>query len=123
VVSKGERLAEFLRRLGDAIPARTADEARAQLGEVLDAVEDDLTVTPNDPCAWRSDGRLYPPRDDARRTVPGNMQVTRFRSLAHNTFFGANGSIEIREGADWQRGRVIFEKPGLDGKTIWEQRS
>jgi hypothetical protein len=112
--TKAERFAEFLRRLGAAPAASDFDEAYRQLGDILNAVEDEMTSIPYDPASWQTDGRMYPPQMDSLRAVPGRGDVRRFRSKAHNTLIGDNGAIEIREVA----GRVILTKPGADGRTI-----
>jgi hypothetical protein len=117
VASKFERLAEFLRRLGDAEPATSLNEARELIASILKAVEDEMTDIPYDPPAWETDQRLYPPHDDAEREVSGHPCIRRYRSLGHNTYIGANGAIEVRVGAK----QVIFAKPGADGKEVWEQ--
>lgn len=110
--SKHDRLLEFVRRLEAAPTDRTAAEALARLRRTLDAVEDELTSVPNDPEAWRTDGRMYPPQDDsARDERPG---VTRYRSRGHSTFVGVNGAIEIKS----KRGTVLLDKPGADGRKV-----
>lgn len=111
---KAERFAEFLRRLGSAPSASDTDEAFRQIGDILNAVEDELTSIPFDPDNWQHDGRMYPPQEDGRRAVSGRADVARYRSKGHSTLIGSNGAIEIRDG----RGRVIFGKPGADGRVI-----
>jgi hypothetical protein len=113
VVSKAYRLEEFFRRLRTLPLAASFAEAMWQLETTLNAVEDDLTSIPYDPSHWRSDGRLYPPQADnavetSRRDVRG------FRSFRHQTLIGLNGSIDISEKA----GKVVFSRPGADGKFI-----
>lgn len=116
VVPKRERLEEFFRRLL-AAPARgTADEAMQQLSNILDAVEDELTGVLNVPENWREDGRIYPPQVDRMRPVPGHPRATRFRTAGHNIFVGENGSLQIVA----LDGVVELEKPGLDGRGVWE---
>ena len=114
--SKAERLEELYRRLRLARPAKTFEEAYELICSTLNAVEDELTDIPYDPERWQEDGRLYPPFDDSVREVPGHPRLRRFRSLAHNTYIGDNGAIEIRNLA----GEVELEKPGADGKRIWD---
>lgn len=115
-VPKAERLREIYRRLAQAPPAETFLEMRDQLADIVNAVEDQLTNIPHNPAEWRNDGRIYPPEPDSMRTVPAHPGVTRFRSLAHNTYIGANGAIEIVS----LDGTIEFRKPGADGCNLWD---
>jgi hypothetical protein len=115
--AKAERFAEFLRRLGAAPAASSFTEAFRQLGDILNAVEDELASIPYDPANWQNDGRMYPPQLDSARIVPGRSDVTQFRSRAHNTLIGDNGAIEIRD----LSGRPFLTKAGTDGRMISEQ--
>ncbi|MGC2855468.1 hypothetical protein ACM64Y_08335 [Novispirillum sp. DQ9] len=112
--SKAQRLAVFLEKLGQAPPARSAAEARQLLETVLNAVEDTLTSIPAAPDQWQTDGRMYAPRDDSARTVPGRPDVTRYRNRNHNTWIGQNGAIRISR----SDGACLLDKPGLDGRTV-----
>ena len=112
--TKSERFAEFLRRLGTAPAASDCDEAYRQLGDILNAVEDEMTTIPFDLANWQNDGRMYPPQMDSLRAVTGCRDVKRFRSRSHNTLIAINGAIEIRD----LSGRAIFSKPGADGQTV-----
>ena len=115
--SREERLQEFYRRL-EALPAaKTFTEAWRQIGETLNAVEDQLSGIPYDPTKWQSDGRLYPPQLDSERAQTPHPKVRRFRSVAHNTLIGENGSIEIQT----LMGQVVFSKSGADGRRILDQ--
>lgn len=116
--TRSERLREFFRRLMHLPKAANLNEARRQIESTLNAVEDELTAIPYDATTRGSDGRMYPPEDDAIRTVPGWPQLLRFRSRGHNTILRKNGAIEIREVAG---SRVVFEKPGTDGKKVWDK--
>ncbi len=111
---KAGRLAEFLRRLGAAPPASNFGDAFRQIGDILNAVEDEMTDIPFDPANWQVDGRMYPPQMDNLRPVPGRDDVRRFRSLGHSTLIGDNGAIEIRK----ESGTAILSKPGADGRSI-----
>jgi hypothetical protein len=94
----------------------TAEEVLAQFSNILNRVEDELTSIPYDPENWLVDGRLYPPQADSARPVPGHPLAVRYRSRKHNTFVGANGSIEV-QGID---GCVHFRKRGADGRSVWQ---
>ena len=116
--TRGERLTEFYRRLGEAEPAGSGTEALELLGRILNEVEDAMTGIRYDPDTQGSDGRMYPPQEDARRRVPGEPDVVRYRTRGHNVFIRSNGAIEIqRVGV----GDVEFHKAGNDGRTVWER--
>ena len=112
--SRRERLAEFVRRLAAAPGMSSFDDAYRQLGEILNAVEDELTGIPFDPPRWQEDGRMYPPQMDNMRVVAGHLGVKRFRSRQHVTFIGDNGAIEIQSAS----GGTILSKAGSDGQSI-----
>ena len=103
-------------RLARAEPSASADDAYASVVRTLNEVEDEFSGTPFDPSHWKADGRLYPPQEDNKRLVLGHPDVTRYRTVAHNVFIGANGAIEIQT----VRGTVLFEKPGADGRSLWQ---
>ena len=109
--SKPERLTEFFQRLAAAPAATTAAEALALVRRTLDAVEDELTSIPNNPASWQTDGRMYPPQDDAAR--PDRAGVTRYRNRRHNTLIGDNGAIEIHD-----EGGIAFEKAGANNRKV-----
>src|SRR5204862_5364949 len=113
---KSKRFAAFLERLRSAPAAAPFDEAYGQLCAILNEVEDTLTSIPHNPQNWPTDGRMYPPQADSMREVPGRSFVRRFRSVAHNTFIGENGSIEIQLVSP--ANEVIFAKPGADGREV-----
>jgi hypothetical protein len=115
--SKRVRFEEFLRRLESAPAAGSFDEAYLQICTILNAVEDELTSIPNNPETWQTDGRMYPPQMDNMRDVPDRLTVKRFRSRAHNTYVATNGAIEIRS-VDASGEKVLFSKPGADGKRL-----
>jgi hypothetical protein len=115
--TKGQRLAEIFRRLAAAPSVASSDEAYRLLCETMDAVEDELTTTPNDPSNYVTDGRLYPPLADHRYRVKGRPDLVRYASKGHNTFVRDNGAITVVV----RNGSVALDKPGADGqRTDWE---
>jgi len=102
----------FLERLSAAKAASSADQALALLVENLNAVEDKHSGIEYNPGLWKDDGRIYPPQEDNRRTIPNHPSLRRYRSAKHNTFIGLNGSIRI----DDLDGNVILDKPGRNGR-------
>ena len=116
-ILKKERFEEFLSRLMKAPNAKSQEEAYGQIWNILNEVENQLTDIPYNPDNWQTDGRLYPPHLDNIRSVPEKPFVKRLRSLAHNTFLGENGSIEIQETVSK---RVVLSKAGEDGRGVWE---
>jgi hypothetical protein len=115
--SKSERFSVFLERLKMAPLAASENEAYLQLCDTLNAVEDELTPIPYDLENSLTDGRMYPPFADNKHSVAGHDRVQRYRSRGHNTFIGANGSIEIQLS---NGGTSLLSKPGQDGRGIWE---
>jgi hypothetical protein len=114
--TRAERFSEFVRRLNEAPSASSADNALALLTSILNEVEDELAGVPYDPARWQTDGRLYPPQADSRRTVADRTDVVRYRSRAHNTYIAENGAIEIVAIS----GEVILRKTGADGRHVWD---
>jgi hypothetical protein len=110
------RFAEFIRRLRALPPVSSPEEARVQIEETLNRVEDEYSGVPFDPAHWRTDGRMYPFDDDSAADVDGHLDVTAYRSRGHETFIAKNGAFEIR---DARSGEVVIEKPGSDGKGVW----
>jgi hypothetical protein len=110
------RFDEFIRRLRALPPASSHDEARRQIEEMLNQVEDEFSGVPFDPAHHRTDGRMYPPQDDNASDVEGHVDVTSYRSRGHETFVAKNGAFEIR---DIRKGQVVIHKPGSDGKGVW----
>lgn len=115
VVPKGERLREIYRRLEEAPAARSFTEMRAQLADIVNAVEDELTDIPYNPVEWRNDGRIYPVQDDNAFIVTEHPRVILLRARRNRIYIGDNGSIEIHNAS----GDVVFHKPGSDGRGVW----
>jgi hypothetical protein len=109
--SKKERFEIFVKRLNAAEPAGSAEDALILLGDILNDVEDEFSGIPNNPELWETDGRMYPPQEDSRRNVPGQPSLRRYRSRAHNTYIGVNGSIRI----ETVEGKILLEKAGHNG--------
>lgn len=113
------RFAVFLEELKNAAPVSSYDEAYELLCQILNMVEDSMTTIPYNPETWQTDGRMYPPHEDSKRTMPDHENVTRFRSRAHNTYIAENGAIEIQDiGSDPPK--LVLSKPGTDGKGVWQ---
>lgn len=110
--TKGRRLAEIFRRLADGPAVATHDEAYRLLCMTIDAVEDELTTTPNVPADYLTDGRIYPPQSDRRYRVAGRPDLIRYASRGHNTFIRENGAIAIA----LKDGTIVFEKAGANGQ-------
>lgn len=117
--SRAERLQEFINRLEAAPPAASHDEAFQLLSEALNAVEDEHSGVPYDPTKYLSDGRLYPPQEDSRRSVPERPDLVRYRSAKHNTYIHTSGAIVIvsvpKPGI---LPVLILSKPGADGAFL-----
>ncbi len=91
-----QRLQEYFRRLTDAPPADSADEALSLVCDLLDQVEDELSGIPKQdpsPAPNMSDGRMYPPLADYVNRHPGGSLTA--RSRAHTIEIGADGTITI----------------------------
>jgi hypothetical protein len=112
MLSKKERFQIFLQRLKEAKCPDSAAAALALLSDTLNSVEDEFSGIPGHPEKWETDGRMYPPQEDSVRNVPGRPSLRRYRSRAHNTFIGQNGSIRIETIEE----KLLFEKPGCDGR-------
>ena len=111
---KNQRLAICCERLFRSPPFCSCEEAYLAVSTTLTAVEDEFSGIPNNPSAWQTDGRLYPPQQDTKRAVPQSRAVFRYRSVAHNTFIAKNGSIRI----ETITGDVLLNKPGADGLAV-----
>jgi hypothetical protein len=117
LATKRERLDEMIRRLNRLPLFEDAASVRLALEEVMRNVEDELSGIPENPNAAISppDGRMYPP-DDRFEKVSGCLRVRLFKQTAHETWFGENGAIKIRQ----SNGVIEIDKPGADLRTVTE---
>jgi hypothetical protein len=121
-----ERLHEFYRRLREQLPSKTADEALAQIGETMDAVENEMSGIAKHsigPEPNLFDGRMYPPHPKfIKRKTDGSIIAN---LASHRIEIGANGSIKIlrvdRKGSPPAPPQVELEIPG--GGTNGEKPS
>ena len=116
MTTKRERFAEFLSRLAAAPAVGSYLAARQLLDTTLNAIEDELSDVHFNPDNWRDDGRMYPVQDDNISPDKTNPNIMKLKSRGHLTFIAPNGAIEIKE----RGGPVLFEKPGTDGKGVWD---
>jgi hypothetical protein len=114
MISRRDRLVEFMRRLAALTPSCCADCAFETIRDTLNSVEDELSGVPYNPCHPRHDGRLYPAKPNARCRTPGRPDLRRYRFRAHRLYIAASGAILI---AHRELG-PIFSKPGDDGALI-----
>jgi len=91
-------------------------EAFTLLSQTLNAVEDQFSGVPFNPEKWETDGRLYPPKDDARIKCPECPSLGKYRNKGHYNFIGFNGSIRI----ETLEAKVLLDKPGRDGRKTHE---
>jgi|ERR1700733_13277351 len=114
MLTKRERIVEFIRRLGLADSVDSQKAAFALLSRILNEVEDEYSMVPFNPSSWRDDGRLYPPQEDHKYSVEGRPDIIRYRSAGHNTWISTGGAIRI----DDLEGVCVLNKTGLNGLTI-----
>lgn len=113
-IDRRDRLAEFIHRMEAAPPCSSKADAFDQLSMTLIAVENEVSGIPFDPNFPLDDGRMYPPRADASRTVPGRADLERFRSAKHNTYFSEDEAILI---VDLEK-RVILDKADSQARRV-----
>ncbi|HEX3364573.1 hypothetical protein [Phenylobacterium sp.] len=115
MVTRQDRIDELLRRLAAAEPCETADEALALICDTLNTVEDELSGVAFNPDYPMDDGRMYPPREDARREVDGRPDVRRYRSRGHNILIADHGAfrIELVKGKS-----CLLSKTGRNGASL-----
>jgi len=112
VMTKGERLGLFSRRLLDAPGASNADDAFKLLGRTMDDVEDAFSgvARARNP-GLKYDGRMYPPRADFTTRLPnGGLEAITKGNVVR---IGPDGSIRLYlRNADGSLGAQVLEKLG-----------
>jgi hypothetical protein len=111
---KNDRFQEFIKRLEEAEPVGSGEEAFEMLADTLNCVENELSNIPYFPTQWMNDGRMYPPQVDNKR-ITANPKVDRYRNRLHNTYIGSNGAIKILA---IEGNIVIVDKPGTDKRKV-----
>ena len=106
----------FLERMAVERPAGSSDQALTLLAKILNAVENEFSGVPYRPERWRTDGRMYPLREDSRVRCPERPSLRKYRNKGHYNFVGFNGSIRI-ETLD---AKILLDKPGEDGRKTHE---
>lgn len=115
LMNKKDRFEVFVRRLKQRSPANSSEEAFNLIADILNQVENELTDIPYSPTRWMTDGRMYPPQADSKRSTT-NSQVSRYRSKGHNTYIASNGAIMIES---LGKNKTVFvDKPGKDNKKV-----
>ncbi|HEY3856666.1 MAG TPA: hypothetical protein VGO67_19955 [Verrucomicrobiae bacterium] len=102
----------FFKKLKAAPSASSADEASRLVVETLNSIEDEFSGVPYRPENWRSDGRMYPSREDSLVKFPERPSLLKYRNKGHYNYIGPNGSIRV-ETLD---GKILLDKPGQDGR-------
>ena len=113
---RSERFALFIAALKALPAASNFGEARTQLSDTLNGIEDRFSGVPFNPSTWVTDGRMYPPLEDSMRDVEDRPDVKRFRSKAHNTYIAENGAIRIEVAGSRE---IVLDKPGRDGRRVF----
>ena len=90
--TKRERLQLIQARLAQAPCASTHDEAFAMLTNIVNEVEDEHSGVLYDPNAWMTDGRIYPPQLDSKKSCDVAF-ARRYRTKGHHVFIGDHGAI------------------------------
>ena len=82
-MTKAQRLAVFLGRMTEAVPASSAAAAFALITATFVAVEDELCADPDD--------RMFPPSGDFHFGVDGREDLDLYRQAAHDTVAADHG--------------------------------
>jgi hypothetical protein len=114
-MTKGDRIAELVRRLEASPAVGDADDALRLVTSVLEEIEDQHSGIPNDPSSPMADERIWPPIAKYHFVIDGKPDLDGYRQRGHETIIGANGAIFIRTRKD---ARVILDKAGQDGRKV-----
>lgn len=117
MISRAERLDRFIQTLAESPVASSEQDALRLLAAALNHSEDVYSGIPSDPSTRGTDGRMYPPQEDSRRSDTATPDVARYRTRAHNVFIGKNGAITIRNAIQLE-GPPLLRKPGSDGRFV-----
>jgi hypothetical protein len=89
-----QRLELFFKRLMDAAPAASAEEALALVCRLMEEVEEELCPVPKQtPAPTDFTGRMYPPQADRIRLMEGG--ILRANTRHHRIFCRPSGAIDI----------------------------
>ena len=89
-----QRLELFFRRLAEAPPAATAEEALALVCRLMEEVEEEFCPVPKQtPAPTDFTGRMYPPQKDRIRLIEDG--ILRANTRHHRIFCRPNGAIDI----------------------------
>ncbi|MBF9149411.1 hypothetical protein [Novosphingobium jiangmenense] len=116
-MERSERFQLFLDELMSATAVASIEEAKLLLEQTLVRIENEHSGVPDNPDGWQNDGRMYPPKEDRRRSI-SNEVVAVYDSRGHRISFGHNGSIRIEIRRGLGKGTIVLDKPGQDGKTL-----
>ena len=114
-MTKGDRIAELVRRLEASPAVSNADDALRLVTTVLEKIEDQYSGIPNDPSSPMADERIWPPIAKYHFAIDGKPDLDGYRQKGHETIIGANGAIFILTRKD---ARVILNKAGHDGRKV-----
>lgn len=114
-MTKGDRIAELVRRLEGSPAVSNADAALHLVTIVLEEIEDQYSGIPNDPSSPMADERIWPPIAKYHFAIESRPDLDGYRQRGHETIIGANGAIFIRSRKD---ARVILNKAGQDGRKV-----
>lgn len=127
LLPKKDRVALIFTQLKAAPPPSSRESALSLLDQIFRKVEDAHSGLPHDPHHVE---RMYPPVAEMEKTIPGQSWLRRYRHTSHVTLIAESGAIEIRT---IERGmingvkaiigeKVVFEKPGADGRRVSEMK-